>query len=225
MSLVARIRGEDMVGSMFTPVLQSHLDCREIKPINPKGNQPWIFTWRSDAKAETPILWSPDAKPTQWKRPWCWERLRSRGEGGNRGWDGWMASSTQWIWVCANSGREWRTRKPGVLQSMGSQRAGHDQATEQQQQQQEECPLISLGYVSGWVLWSEILTPKVIVFGSGAFGRWLGPKGWDLMNGISALIKGTLERPPALLLCEVIARWSCLNQEAGPHQSPDLPVP
>ena len=54
-----------------------------------------------------------------WKRPWCWERLRAGGEGDDRRWDGWMASLTQWMWVWANSGRWWRTGKPGVLQSMG----------------------------------------------------------------------------------------------------------
>ena len=59
-------------------------------------------------------------QPTLWKRPLCWERLRAEGEGGNRGWDGWMASPTQWTWVWANSGRWWRTGEPGVLQSMGS---------------------------------------------------------------------------------------------------------
>ena len=57
---------------------------------------------------------------THWKTPWCWERLRTRGEGGNRRWDGWMASPIQWTWVWANSGRQWRTGKPGVLQSMGA---------------------------------------------------------------------------------------------------------
>ena len=64
-------------------------------------------------------------------RPWCWERLKAGGEGDNRGWDGWMASLTQWTWVWANSGRWWRTEKPGVLQSMGLLRVGH-WATEQQ---------------------------------------------------------------------------------------------
>ena len=58
---------------------------------------------------------------THWKRPWCWERLKAGGEGDDRGWDGWMASSTQRTWVRANSGRWWRTGRPGVLQSMGSQ--------------------------------------------------------------------------------------------------------
>ena len=69
---------------------------------------------------------------TQWKIPWCWERLKSGGEGGDRGWDGWMASLTQWTWVWASSGRWWRTGKPGVLQSMGSQRVGQDLVAGQQ---------------------------------------------------------------------------------------------
>ena len=64
-----------------------------------------------------------------WKRSWCQERLRAGGEGGDRGWDGWMASPTQWTWIWASSGRWWRTGKPGMLQSMGSQRVGHDWAT------------------------------------------------------------------------------------------------
>ena len=59
---------------------------------------------------------------THWKRPWCWDRLRAGGEAGNRGWDSWMVSRTRWTWVWANYGRWWRTEKPGVLQSVGSQR-------------------------------------------------------------------------------------------------------
>ena len=61
---------------------------------------------------------------------WCWERLKAGGEGDDRGWDGWMASLTQWTWVWANSGGCWWTGKPGVLQSMGLQRVGHDWVTE-----------------------------------------------------------------------------------------------
>ena len=109
--------------------LESPLDCKEIKPVNPKGNQFWIFIGRIAAEAEAPILGPPDAKSGLW----CWERLRARGEEGNRGWDGWMASPFQWTWVWANSGRLWRTGEPGVLQSMGLQRVGHDCVTEQQQ--------------------------------------------------------------------------------------------
>ena len=65
-----------------------------------------------------------------WKRPQCWERLRAGGEGDDRGWDGWMASPTQWTSVCVDSGSWWWTGRPGVLQFMGSQRVGHDWATE-----------------------------------------------------------------------------------------------
>ena len=72
--------------------------------------------WRADAEAETPILWPPDVK--NW--PWCWERLRAGGKGDNRGWDGWMASPTQWTWFSVGS-ESWRwTGRPGMLQSMES---------------------------------------------------------------------------------------------------------
>jgi len=71
---------------------------------------------------------------THLKRPWCWERLKVGGERDNRGWDGWMASLTQWIWVWSSSRRWWRTGKPGVLPTVGSPRVGHDWVTEQQQQ-------------------------------------------------------------------------------------------
>ena len=67
---------------------------------------------------------------THLKRPWCWERLRAGGEGDNRGWDGWMASPTQWTWVWVDSGSWWWTGRPGVLWFMGSQRVRHDWATE-----------------------------------------------------------------------------------------------
>ena len=62
---------------------------------------------------------------THWKRAWCWEKLKVGGDGDDRGWDGWMASPTQWAWVWANSGSWWWTGRPGVLQSMGSQRVKH----------------------------------------------------------------------------------------------------
>ena len=67
---------------------------------------------------------------THWKRPWCWGRLMAGGEGDDRGWYDWMASPTRWTWVWASSGRWWWTGKPGMLQSMGSQRVGHDWTTE-----------------------------------------------------------------------------------------------
>ena len=78
---------------------------KEIKPVHPKGNQPWVFIGRTDAKAEAPRLATWCEEPTHWKRSWCWERLRARGKGGAKGWDDWMESPTQWTWVWSNSGR------------------------------------------------------------------------------------------------------------------------
>ena len=101
--------------AVLEKTLESPLDCKEIQPIHPKGNQSWIFIGRTDAKAEAPILWPPDARNSHLKRPWCWERLKVGGEGDDRGWDGWMASPTQWTWVWVNSGSWWWTGRPGVL--------------------------------------------------------------------------------------------------------------
>ena len=99
--------------------------AKEIKPVNPKGNQPWLFIGRTDAEAEAPILWLPDVK--NWligMMNWCWERLKAGGEGDDSGWDGWMASPTWWTWVWVNSRSWWWTGRSGVLRSVGSQRAG-----------------------------------------------------------------------------------------------------
>ena len=79
--------------------LESPLDCKEIKPVNPKGNQPWIFSGKT--YAEAPLLWPPEAKSRLTGSLWCWKRLKA-GEGDNSGWDGWMASPTQWTWVWVN---------------------------------------------------------------------------------------------------------------------------
>ena len=110
--------------------LESSLDRKEIKSVNPKGNQSWIFTGRTDAEAETPVIWPPDVKSWLIWKDWCWERLKVGGEGDDRGWDGWMASPTQCTWVWVNSGSWWWTGRPGVLQFMGSQRVGLDWTTE-----------------------------------------------------------------------------------------------
>ena len=109
---------------------ESPLDCK-IKTVHPKGDQSWIsiwkdwcWSWNSNALA----TWCEEL--THWKRPWCWERLKVGGEGDNTGWDGWMASPTRWTWVWVVSGSWWWTGRPGMLQSVGSQRAGHNWATE-----------------------------------------------------------------------------------------------
>ena len=84
----------------------------------------WCWRWNSNTLA----TWCEEL--THLKRPWCWARLRAGGEGDDRGWNGWMASLTQWTWVWVNSGSWWRTGRSGVLQSMGLQRVGHDWASE-----------------------------------------------------------------------------------------------
>ena len=84
----------------------------------------WCWNWKSNTLA----TWCEEL--THLKRPWCWERLRERGEGDNRGWDGWMASPTQRTRVWVDSTSWWWTGRPGVLQFMGSQRVRHDWATE-----------------------------------------------------------------------------------------------
>ena len=116
--------------------LESPLDSKETKPVNLKGYQSWMFIGRTDAEAETPILWPPDAK----------SQLIGKDPGARKDWrqtekrvtedeiDGWhhrLISGHEF----EQTGRRWRTVKTGVLQSMGSQRVGHDWATEQQQQQ------------------------------------------------------------------------------------------
>ena len=110
--------------------LESPLDCKEIQPVNPKGNQSWIFTGGTDAEAEAPALWPLDVKSQLTGKDPDTGKDWGQEEKGTTGWDSWMASLTRWTWVWADSGREWRTGKPGVLQSMGLQRVGHDWMTE-----------------------------------------------------------------------------------------------
>ena len=107
------------------------LESKEIKSVHPKGNQPWIFIGRTDAKV--PILCHLRSKADTLEKTLMLVRLRSKGEGDDRWWDGWMSSPTQWTRAWANSWRQWRTRKPGVLQSMGWQRIRQDLAAEQLQ--------------------------------------------------------------------------------------------
>ena len=116
--------------TMLEKTLESLLDCREIQPVHPKGNQSWIFIGRTDTKAETPILWPADAKKwligkdldsgKEWRRRRSvWQKMR---------WlDGIINSmdlSLSKLWDLVMD------RESGVLQSMGSQRVGHDRVTE-----------------------------------------------------------------------------------------------
>ena len=136
----------------------------------------WCWIWSSNTLA----TWCEE--PTHWKRPWWWARLKAEGEiGDDRGWDAWMASLTQWTWVWASSGRWWRTGKPGVLQSMGSQRAGHDWSTAQQHT--TSTPLKRIDFHP--IRWSQVRLFLKHTLESGHLGhdthktglpRWLGSK-------------------------------------------------
>ena len=108
---------------------ESPLDCKEIQPVHPKGNQSWIFIGRTDVEAETPILWPPDGRTDSLEKTLMLgktEGRRRRGQQRIR----WLGGITiQWAWVWVNSRSLWWTGRPGMLQSMGSQRVGHDWAT------------------------------------------------------------------------------------------------
>ena len=99
--------------------LGSPLDCKEMKPVNPKGNQPWVFTGRTDSEDEAPILWPPNAYSLE--KTLMLGKTEGRRRRGDRELDCWEASSIQWTWVWASSGSWWWIGKPGVLQSTGSQ--------------------------------------------------------------------------------------------------------
>ena len=105
------------------------LTCGFIKTENLIKSKQWAeyssegcWSWNTNTLA----TWCEE--PTHWKRPWFWERLKTEEKG--REWDGWMALPTQWIWVWVGFRSWWWTGKPGVLQSMGSQRVIHDWVTE-----------------------------------------------------------------------------------------------
>ena len=105
--------------------LENPLDCREITPVNPKGNQPWILIGRANAEAKAPILWHLMWRAHSLEKTLMLGKTEGmRRDEDNSGQDGWMASPTQWTW--ANSGRWWRTGKPGMLPFMGLKRVGHD---------------------------------------------------------------------------------------------------
>ena len=116
---------------LLEKTLQSPLDSKETKPVNPKGNQPWIFIGRTDAEVEAPILWPPDAnsqltgKDPDAEKDWGQEEQGAR-------WMRWLESNTDSLDLSLSKLPEIvQDRKTGMLQSTGSQRVRHDLAIEQ----------------------------------------------------------------------------------------------
>ena len=123
----------------------------------------WCWSWNSNTLA----TWCEEL--THLKRPWCWERLKAGGEGDDRGWDGWMASPTQWTWVWLNSRSWWWTGRPGVVQFIGSLRVRHNWATELNWWN-------SFIFNIQWeILWNECitLTPSANLFKIYKFKMWI----------------------------------------------------
>ena len=110
--------------------LERPLDCKEIQPVHPKGDQSWVFIGRTYVEAETPMLCHLMWRVDSLEKTLMPSIPGAGGEGDNRGWDGWMASLTRWTWVCVNSRSWWWTGRPGVLRFMGSQRVRHEWANE-----------------------------------------------------------------------------------------------
>ena len=109
--------------------LERPLDCKEIQPVHPGGDESWVFTGRTNEAKNSNILATWCKELTHLKRPWCWERLRAGGEGDDRGRDGWMAKPTRWTRVWVDSRSWWWTGRPGMLLFMGSQRVGQNWVT------------------------------------------------------------------------------------------------
>ena len=121
----------------------------------------WCWRWNSNTLA----TWCEELTP--WKRPWCWEILKTEGEGDDSGWGGWMASSTWCTWVCASSGSWYWIGKLGMLQSMVLQRVRHDWTTELNWG--KRCPGCYWYQIffSGWILdWFLKTIKKVITYRS-----------------------------------------------------------
>ena len=106
--------------------LESPLDCKEIQPVHPKGDQSWVFIGRTDGEAETPILWPPHEKSWLTGKTLMLGGIGSRRRRGRQRMRWLDGITTRWTWVWVNSGSWWWTRRPGVLWFMGLQRVGHD---------------------------------------------------------------------------------------------------
>ena len=146
-----------------------------LKEINPEYSLERLML-KLKPQYFSPLMWRADSL----EKTLMLGKIEDRKRRGDRGWDGWMESSTQWTWVWANSGRWWRIGKPGVLQSMGSQRVGRCLATEQQQQSSKvptatNGKSVSIGHFqrNSWTSTSSILPNYCILV---QYVQWILPQ-------------------------------------------------
>ena len=104
-------------------LFESPFNCKEIQPVHPKGNQSWIFIGRTDAETETPNFGHLMGRTDSLEKTPMLGKIEGGRRRGPRGWDGCMASLTQWTWVWVSARSWWWTGRPGALQSMGLQRS------------------------------------------------------------------------------------------------------
>ena len=121
----------------------------------------WCWSWNSSTLATS------CEELTHWKGPWCWEGLGTGGEGDDRGWDGWMASPTQWVQVWVDSGSWWWTGGPGVLRFMGLQRVGQDWATELNWTDDVSCRFVTCS------LYYVVIGPLFALFLETFYHEWM----------------------------------------------------
>ena len=135
------------------------------------------------------------------KCPWCWERLKAKGEDSGRGWDGWIISPTQWTWVWASSRWQWRTGNPGALQFVGLQRVGQYLAAEQQP---PLSPVLVGGQLLGWV---SIIQLKIdtIYWGSTRFHRLR-------VQSYQTAFPYSLQKPSQAQVVTCTLDWLAVNQ-------------
>ena len=145
-----------MIYTCFWESLESPLDCK-IKPVSSKENQPWIFSERLMLKLKVQYLGHLFQRADSLEKTLMLGKIEGKRRRGGRGWDGWMAALTQWTWVWANARRWWRIGKPGVLQSMGSQRVSPDLG-QQQSAGRERCGAqVAAGDGMTWIALQETL--------------------------------------------------------------------
>ena len=130
-------------------------------------------------------MWRADSL----ERPWCWERLRAGGEGNDRGWDGWMASPTQWTWIWVNSRSWWKTGRPGMLQFIRSQRVRHNWATELNCTERWHCYST---IILKWCIISPVVTTIYQCFWSPPKYMQISDEVWNVLDSMSKILRAQL---------------------------------